>query len=443
MIPSVIFNNRFIVIAGIIIILLSFLDSTVGSSFLYSYDDRSSIHIFTYFSIIFTISILCQIFLVFSIIGSIHSIANLRQRGLTIAHIFILVFVIFNAIIFLHLIQEIYIDMKYDLSWYVFIVVSNLSVSIIIVGILIFKFIRWSSRNRNIPTLVYSAAFIIFSIASLTALITIIQELEGRPSSITSIPDPWDKTSTRHSIFSEIYRISSIAMFVLVWFATSLILRSYSLNYTNRVYNKRYWILVSLPLVYFFVTSDFIANQLNSYIFEYPYLHNLFVYSFGGTKQSGGLFFAISFILMSKHASNQSLKTFLALSATGIMMLFSSLQISVLQLIPYPPFGLNTLSIMPIASYLLLIGLFYSAKSISFDRKILDSVKGRVKNEQSEFLRNIGSAEWSNNIEGAVKSIIQTTNESIKNTDSNLSYADIQRHVSEVMEEIERSRIKE
>ena len=81
------------------------------------------------------------------------------------------------------------------------------------------------------------------------------------------------------------------------------------------------------------------------------------------------------------------------------MMLFSSIQISTLHILPYPPFGLITLSILPISSYLVLLGLYYSAKSLSYDKKFLNELKKQIKNESNMFLNAIGSAEWNKNLE--------------------------------------------
>jgi hypothetical protein len=64
---------------------------------------------------------------------------------------------------------------------------------------------------------------------------------------------------------------------------------------------------------------------------------------------------------------------------------------------------------MPISSYLLLIGLYYSAMSIAHDNQILTSLKKRVKEEPSAFLSGIGSAEWSRNVENTVESIMKRT----------------------------------
>lgn len=349
-------------------------------------------------------------------------------------------FIILNAVLFTLLVYGAFEDMSYKLSILTIFATYNLFVSIVLIGVLVSRFAIWLVKNRNLSILLYGAAFTVFFLAAASALVTILLEVEARTPSITPIPNPWDKTSTRNTVFSEAYRFSSLAMFGLIWLATSLMLKNFSVNYVKGIGRNKYWFLVTLPLVYFIVSSDYVINQLNAYIFEYPYLSNLFIYLLGGTKQVGGLFFAASFILMSKNASNKNLKIFLAFSAAGIMMLFSSLQISVIQLIPYPPFGLATLSSLPISSYLLLIGLYYSAQSIAFDRGILVSLKNRVKEDPSEFLSDIGSAEWSKNIESTVEGIVKRTRTSLSHTDSELSTKDVQLYLSEVLEEIGRSK---
>ena len=134
-------------------------------------------------------------------------------------------------------------------------------------------------------------------------------------------------------------------------------------------------------------------NQFGGIIFQYPFLGNFIVYTFGASKQVGGIFFAITFILMSKKLPDGNLKNSLILSSAGIMMLFSSVQVSILDLKPYPVFGLNTLLIMPLSSYLLLIGLYYSAQSIAFDKQFLLLLKRNFKDKSSMFLESIGTAQ--------------------------------------------------
>lgn len=439
---SLISTSGFVIIIGLVITFISFFDNSIGSSFLYSYQDRISFYTLSYLILIFVVNIIGQIFLVYLLIDLSKAITQLKRRSITVSHFLIVFSIIANVVVFFSLISGSLQNNRYDLSLYVVFVIYNLSSSVIIVGILVFKLISWLRQNKNLFVFLYGIAFAIFFLATSSALATILLEIEGRSSSFSAVPNPWDISSMRPLISSDIYRASSLAMFALVWFATALMLRGYSLNYTKRVGVRKYWILVSLPLLYFLASSDFVVNQLSAFIFQYPSISTLIVYSIGGTKQVGGLFFAISFILMSRNSSNMNLKIFLSYSASGIMMLFSSLQISVLALIPYPAFGLTTLSIMPVASYLLLIGLYYSALSIAYDRQVLLSLKKRVKDDTSAFLSGIGSAEWSKNIESTVDDVIRRAGDSVKQIDSELSSEDIQKYLKETIQEIEQSKVK-
>ena len=123
------------------------------------------------------------------------------------------------------------------------------------------------------------------------------------------------------------------------------------------------------------------------------------------------------------------------------MILYSSIQISILHILPYPPFGLNTLSVMPIASYLVLTGLYYSAKSVSYDRELLLRLKKQIKNESHSFLNAIGSAEWNRNIESTVHNILEQV-EVTEEPDSNLEEDDIRNYISEVINELSKEKEK-
>ena len=53
-----------------------------------------------------------------------------------------------------------------------------------------------------------------------------------------------------------------------------------------------------------------------------------------------------------------------------MVILFGSIDISVLQYRLYPPFGLVTQAFMPLGSYMLFIGIFTSAIGVSRDTQL-------------------------------------------------------------------------
>lgn len=427
---------------GIIIIISSFFNNVISLPFLFSYENRTSTTALFYLVIISFITLLCQ----FLILLSIRKKQPLKIQFKRKYHFFtILMFssVAFMIFLFTILVIDIYVNSSYDLLIYEFIIVYNLALALGIITVLTIKFGSWLKKKRNITVFLYTLAFSTFVLVIISVLFLIMQELDGKPLDVSPEPNPWDKTSTRILFFNDVYRLSLLISFIFIWIASAILLTSYSKNYIRRMGKAKFWFFVSLPLLYYLVSLDIITNSFHSLIFQYSYLSTVFIYLFGATKHIGGLFFALPFIYMAKNIENVHIKYYLILSSVGIMTLFSSVQVSILQILPYPPFGLTTITAMPIASFLLVIGLFYSAQSLSFDRQLLAELGRFIKNKPNSFLQNIGTIEWSNNVEGIVKQIkdkqsIQSIHD--EHTHSALSKTDIRNYIYKVLEEVKGNR---
>jgi hypothetical protein len=74
----------------------------------------------------------------------------------------------------------------------------------------------------------------------------------------------------------------------------------------------------------------------------------------------------------------------------GFLLFFSAGQ-TTLSFSPYPPFGFATMSFYGLSTYLILIGLYASAISVSQDIELRKSIKKSTLHE-SKFLDSMGSA---------------------------------------------------
>jgi hypothetical protein len=90
------------------------------------------------------------------------------------------------------------------------------------------------------------------------------------------------------------------------------------------------------------------------------------------------------------------------ISAYGMILLFTSNQPIGLLLAPYPPFGLATISFMGLASYLIFVGIYSAAVSVSEDTKLRQSIRKIAINE-SKLLDSIGSAEMEQRVIASTK----------------------------------------
>jgi len=427
-----------IILCGFIILFSSFFDNVILPSFLHSYQGRSSLSTLVNLVSLYLINAVILFLLIFSVL-KMNLSAN-KQISSIIYHIMITGVLASVVLTLLLIVISVLENKSYAVFTYLLIVTYDLVISSALIMILIFKFSYWLKRRKNFYEFLYTLAFSMFLLSLISANIGVFQELGGRPSPVTPIPDPWDRMTTIKPASFEVYRISFLISFGLVWIATSFFLIDYFTNYSKGIGKWKYWTLVILPLIYFISSTDFVTqNFLNELIFQYPSFTNFIFYFLGSTKQVGGFFFALSFIFMAKNIDNTKIKYYLLFTATGIMILFSSIQISAIHILPYPPFGLITLASMPISSYLVLVGLYYSARSVSNDKKILLELRKEIKNKSYSFLRAIGSAEWNENLQITVHRVLNQLKDK-EVTDSNLQDEDIRNYVFDVVEELKKQK---
>jgi len=81
------------------------------------------------------------------------------------------------------------------------------------------------------------------------------------------------------------------------------------------------------------------------------------------------------------------------ISAYGFVLLFLSSQaILLVNAVPYPPFGLATVSFIGLSSYMILVGIYCSAISVAEDSKLRQSIRSFALRE-SKLLDSIGTAQ--------------------------------------------------
>jgi hypothetical protein len=113
------------------------------------------------------------------------------------------------------------------------------------------------------------------------------------------------------------------------------------------------------------------------------------------TKPVGGVLFGVAFWMVGKGISDKNIRDYMRLSAIGIMLLAISNQDAGIYLLPYPPFGLPTITFMGLSSYLLFVGIYYSSISISINAELRKTIEGSVE-EQFRFVSKIGTSEMEN-----------------------------------------------
>jgi hypothetical protein len=214
-----------------------------------------------------------------------------------------------------------------------------------------------------------------------------------------------DVSGGKHLLVDYIYRISTFMSFVSIWITTAILMNYYRERLINAVI---YWIVLSIPLVYFIITYFYqiiLGSILISIVRIDPVSVSIVLGAFLSlSKPIGGLLFGLVFWNISRIIGyERNIKIYMIISGWGILLIFSSNQALTQIISPYPPFGLVTITILTTASYLMLLGIYNSATLVSANNELRRSIHKHALEPQ--LLGAIGHAEMEKEIQKTVKQV--------------------------------------
>lgn len=399
----------------------------------------SNIELYFIYSVIFIISNI----LLFIITKSITS--NLNKF-----HYFtVLIIQSLLSIILLTIYAQMTLHSNYYNVFIFIIVFASFLSSIGFLSILTMKLLRWFSTSPNYSVLLYGIAISFFILNTIIGLVYVTQALTThndiiKPGSCRVMFGSLFNIDPNLSIYlSNLYDITSIISFIAVWFVTVIMLKQYSRN----IGKIKFWILVSIPLILFMTKYEvvlyyFLYDQSLLNIFSSIRLNpsiNPIVYSvLDSNLQLGGIFFAIVFLVIAKKIPNRhQIINSLIVALIGMMLLFSSKDISTIILPSYPPLGIVAISFMGLASYLLLVGIYSSATIAARDITLRKYLFKKIENDTT-LLSNIAFAENENEIQKNVKSLFTYSSQwqKEKNNQLEMNQEELKAIISDVILEV-------
>jgi hypothetical protein len=361
------------------------------------------------------------------LLSRLHKAARIIQYALTTILLLVILQMVFTS--------------HYNTRLLIFSTSISYMFSIVMLGVLARQFISWFRSNRNTVVMLYTIAIIFIGIdvgtgILLNSILLVNQQVNSQQivaSNSAIIPDNLIP-------LNNVFVISSVFAFILTWTATVSILHHHS----KRLGKIKYWVLVSSPLLYFLLQfQPFLLLIFSPYSVAAPITFAI-VYTviFSASKPVGGLLFAAAFWSMARRVSGMQLRDYMIISAFGFALIFGSDQAIILVNIPYPPFGLATVSFMGLSSYLLLIGVYSSAISVGEDSKLRQSIRNYAMNE-IRLLDNIGTAEMQREVEKRVIALTkQNQDKLVEDTgiQSSLTEEDMKQYLEQVISEVKMQR---
>ena len=344
------------------------------------------------------------------------------------------------AAIILLVILQMLISSSYSTVMLIAAITISYAFSIAMTIFLGWKFLSWYKVNRNYVVLLYglSSAMLVVNMAISSFLgnsILLTKQDVIMPTDYSHPPVIYPGSEIY--ILNYAYILTTIFSFIVAWSATIALLSHYS----KKIGKFRYPIILTLPLAFF--VSQFLAvslNLLSPLLVSNPIFYGtLFTIIFTLTKPIGGIIFGIAFWIIARKISKDNLvRSYVIIAACGFMLLFTSNQAVVLTFSFYPPFGLATISFVGLSSYMILVGIYYSALSVSQDTEIRREIR-RLAIKESKLLDIMGMAQMENEIRHRVLHIVTANKSAMEEDagiDSSLCEDEIAQYLETVMVEI-------
>lgn len=302
--------------------------------------------------------------------------------------------------------------------------------------------ISWFRFNKNsYVVLIFAIAFSINVYTLTYTMIISLYNLEDKDAIITPqseviySSDTYETGSLR-LIFSDIYRFSATATFVLLLGGSAIMLRHYS----RKIGQAKFWMLVLLPSLY---AMTILLDRLG--IYEPGSETELFYYYVYSASSGviGGFLLGFLFWSISRSMQpNKSVTNYLHLCTFGFILLPIAWvgQVSVAS---YPPFGFAAFAMLPLSSYTVIVGLYSAASSISQDVKLRHYIKDLTRKD-SNFLATIGQAELEKKVQSKaldLENVVQEERMEIEKKSgiqSSLQEQDIKQYLLEVLQEVDK-----
>jgi signal transduction histidine kinase len=357
-----------------------------------------------------------------------------------------------------------------------------------IMVILALELFSWYRSNRNITLLLYGVSFIITAISIVTSSVFSAVILLDMPAKMTSPPSS-ELTSEQEEFghgseqeefghgseqeefghgseqeefghgseqeefghgpdirrfnlstilgqVQAVYVTSHIASFLLLWGSTAMLLYTYS----KKLGKVKFWVIVSIPLASFLSIFVFVTPYVMSYSSDTDTIFKIIVDALGYTLPAAisGILFGLPFWMIARTLSYSSaLKDYMIIAGCGFA-LFELAIIGSVMLASYPPLGLASVSFVGLSSYLILMGIYSSAVSISEDTKLRQAIRKSAVDE-SKLLVGIGSTQMEQKIEKKVIEMAKDRSASMtEQTGVQLSLTehDMKQYLSTVLKEI-------
>jgi len=203
----------------------------------------------------------------------------------------------------------------------------------------------------------------------------------------------------------------------------------------------KFWSIMGFALVYYLISYPlFVLGYFTpSGETDTEIMNNILVVSMSSIV--AGIIFGAAFLSIARTLKRgTAIRDYLILAAYGMLIFYIAGSATVSQA-AYPPFGLVSTAFTGLSTYLIYVGLYSSAVTLSQDLTLRKTIRKSVM-KQSKLLDSIGTAQMERELQTSVLTIVKKTSDEMKENsgiEASLSEDDIRDYMSLVIRELKRS----
>lgn len=375
-----------------------------------------------------------------------------KESGATILHlsrthklVTVVQYVLVAIIAFVVL--QIVITLQYNTFTLAFTISISYGLWIMTMAFLARAFYSWyisiayqSESQSKILILILGFSMVAYVINGIFLIANYLVWLEEKPSIILSTDVAFFPDFEPESLVSQIGAIAqtvSAVAYVLTWISTVILLRPYM----KKIGRIKFWSIMGFALVYYLISYPlFVLGYFTpSGETDTEVMNNILVVSMSSIV--AGIIFGAAFLSIARTLRRgTAIRDYLILAAYGMLIFYIAGSATVSQA-AYPPFGLVSTAFTGLSTYLIYVGLYSSAVTLSQDLTLRKTIRKSVM-EQSKLLDSIGTAQMERELQTSVLTIVKKTSDEMKENsgiEASLSEDDIRDYMSLVIKELKRS----
>jgi hypothetical protein len=229
--------------------------------------------------------------------------------------------------------------------------------------------------------------------------------------------------------------IASTAAYILTWIGTVKMLYPY----IKKLGKFKFWIIMGVAMVYYLIEFPLFVLGYFTPSEDTDAMTNILIFSTAALLS--GIIFGAAFLSVARTLrKDSSLRKHMMIAAYGFVLFYIAGSAAAAQA-AYPPYGIVSISFIGLSCYLIYVGLYSAAVTVSQDTSLRVSIRKSLT-EQSKFLHSMGSAQMEQELQSTVMKIAKKHSDVLTEktgVESSMTETDIKEYMSMVLSEIHKS----